>query len=255
MKKRLMRLIAAAMMVCMMAGSMLTANAKEIAGATYLGIDFMDSPVAATTPAALARTMTNAQVKATFPVHCVTPGGLNIYGWYYDDMNTGRMLPDIPAVYVKAIDETGVTNEMSDYEKCIAIINYLTPRMRYDRQATDMAIINSINNNMPVPGLSGNGKIYSWKLGEFSLLTGVGTCQSFSDAFLNMTGMLGIPCNTVKANSLDHAWNEVYIDGVTYYVDITAAVSSGNPAAAISPVLWADHQALDLAYWYGDQSW
>ena len=91
-----------------------------------------------------------------------------------------------------------------------------------------------------------------------SLKYGIGVCYNYADAFLNMAGMLGIPCNTIVSKSLKHAWNEVYIDGVTYHLDITwndtDAGSSIPNLYLMSTERWADHQAADLAYEWGDGS-
>ena len=70
--------------------------------------------------------------------------------------------------------------------------------------------------------------------------------------------MLGIPCNKVVSKSLKHAWNEVYIDGVAYHIDVTwNDMDAGVPVPnqyLMSTQRWDDHQSFDLAYEWGDSS-
>ena len=47
------------------------------------------------------------------------------------------------------------------------------------------------------------------------------TCSGFSEAYKYLMNRLGIPCEFVLSDGLNHSWNMVLIDGEPYYVDCT----------------------------------
>lgn len=56
----------------------------------------------------------------------VAPGVIYAYGCYYDDfVRYPLYTTDFPVEYLLAIAAAGITNEMSDYDKCMRINNYL----------------------------------------------------------------------------------------------------------------------------------
>ncbi len=280
MKKKTGKLIAMVMAAVMMLSTGLPVYAKEgsagsveelIAAGAVIGLDasgnfavyytaspvygpdyqFGDVPVSVVIPGALTSGLTNAQIRSTLIPSQITPGGVVVYGWDCTDMINGTVI-EWPAVYLNAIDEAGITNEMSDYDKCVAINNYLCNKIRYDLEGWK-----GRPDGLEYKLLA-SGALEPGRYGEMSLHYGIGVCYNYADAFLNMAGMLGIPCNKVVSKSLKHAWNEVYIDGVAYHIDVTwNDMDAGVPVPnqyLMSTQRWDDHQSFDLAYEWGDSS-
>ena len=104
-----------------------------------------------------------------------------------------------------------VTNEdMSDYEKELAVHDYMIVNCTYDHGA--LAVISRPSEHSDDP--------YG------ALINGSAICSGYSTAFKLFMDMLGIPCETVyyldpKNSSHDHAWNIVEINGAKLYVDVT----------------------------------
>ncbi len=48
-----------------------------------------------------------------------------------------------------------------------------------------------------------------------------GVCNGIAQAYQWLLHCLGIPCAFVESRTLAHAWNEVYLDGEGYFVDVT----------------------------------
>ena len=46
-------------------------------------------------------------------------------------------------------------------------------------------------------------------------------CQGYSLAFKAIANRIGLQCDVISSNTLNHAWNYVIVDGLGYYVDVT----------------------------------
>ncbi len=87
------------------------------------------------------------------------------------------------------------------------------------------------------------------------LLHGEGVCQSYAIAFYMMAVSAGLDCRYVvgTANGGSHAWNQVKVDGIWYYIDCTwddpivNGISGGGECYDyyLSESLWSDHIATD----------
>lgn len=103
-----------------------------------------------------------------------------------------------------------VNQEMSDWDKAIAINNYLCGFVTYDYTYT----------------------VYS---GYETLAYGTGVCQGYANAYKKMMEAVGIPTDYVRGYAWNgqewgrHGWNRVLIDGQYYYVDVTWNDSSYAP--------------------------
>ncbi len=154
-----------------------------------------------------------------------TPGGINIYGYEpTGGVNpfTGELLccqwhPE----YLAAIDAMGITNEMSQYDKCVTVANYLCDHIEYATK---------------------DGQI-GHQFGYLALKDGTAVCGGYVDAFQNICLALGIECQYIGSHEkMNHGWNEVYIDGTTYYVDVTwMDTGSRSKEYLMSTTLWPDH--------------
>lgn len=215
MKKKLMALITFTMIVAMMFSTNITVHAA--------GTQFVEGVI----PTA------------------VTPGGVIVYGCYYDDFPFTIYTLDFPVEYLLAIDAAGITNEMTDYEKCVRINNYLCEVAEYGQADTtfltmftvgDLITLDQFLLSLRSTSVSGVGLLQNGKA----------VCSGYADAFQTMTSMLGMESCIMSSDSLNHSWNVVMADGVPYFVDVTWNDSTGTDNYLMSPVLWEDHITADL---------
>lgn len=161
------------------------------------------------------KTFSNA---VTFVHRGETPNGLKI--WYLpSDTHTWD------DYLIAAYDATGITNDMSDYDKAVAINNYLCNVLEYDYDA--------VETHEPASS-------YYY----FCLPTGKAVCQGYATAFNTLCRMAGVYSNLVHGNvtSSDegHAWNYVLIGDIKYWVDVCWNDTSDNAyLMAASP--FSDH--------------
>lgn len=106
--------------------------------------------------------------------------------------------------------EQALTEDMTDYEKELALHDWLLSHGEYDAQSRDnVAHIGQPNNTDPYGMLVG----------------GYGICLGFSTTFQLLMDLAGIECITVVGaaygSTADHAWNMVKLDGEWYCVDVT----------------------------------
>lgn len=113
-------------------------------------------------------------------------------------------------IYDKAaavLDEV-ITDGMDDYEKELAVHDYIIYNVTYDEGSLS-AIPNPSEHCADPYG---------------ALINGKAICKGYTTTFRMFMGMLGIPCGTVHSSDAageEHAWNTVKLDGDWYYVDCT----------------------------------
>lgn len=101
-----------------------------------------------------------------------------------------------------------IGKEMSDYDKELAVHDYLVKYTTYDKKA--LSVLGSPNENSDNP--------YG------ALINGEAICSGYTTSFQMFMDMLKIPCKTIYAKDEDgdeHIWNMVRLDGDWYYVDVT----------------------------------
>ena len=107
-----------------------------------------------------------------------------------------------------AVAEEILTPDMSDYEKELAVHDYIVCNCAYDTGA--LAVIPVVGEHSKDPyGVLCESKAI---------------CEGYSCTFRMFMEMLDIPCETVYSiddQNRDHAWNIVTLDGAPYYVDVT----------------------------------
>lgn len=108
---------------------------------------------------------------------------------------------------VKAVIASEIKSGMTDRQKALAIHDWLTHNAYYDHSKV---------NHDP----------------DGVLLKGKGVCESYARAFQMFMSELGIPNVYVTSDSLNHAWNMIYVDGGWYHVDVTW----DDPGSATTPV-------------------
>lgn len=117
----------------------------------------------------------------------------------------------------KEVLNTIIFEEMTDYEKALAIFDWISLNTVYNY--TSVSTYRSL-------GLNGYSDIPSYYL-EGVFLNGYAVCDGFSKAFSLLCNMEGIDAIRITGdagspgNTGGHAWNKVIIDDECYVVDIT----------------------------------
>ena len=108
----------------------------------------------------------------------------------------------------KKIIDRLITDDMSDYEKELAIHDYIITNAQYDLD--ELNTFKTVSEDSFTPyGL---------------LIKGKGICLAYTQTFQLFMDMLEIDCITVHSTAYDgeeHAWNMVRLDGYWYHVDVT----------------------------------
>ena len=103
-----------------------------------------------------------------------------------------------------------VTEGMTDFEKELALHDWLVEHMHYDR---------SVHDSQTPEGLPDNKDPYG------GLVGGYGICLGYAASFQLLMDLAGVECITVVGASgwsrEDHAWNMVKLAGEWYGVDLT----------------------------------
>lgn len=98
-----------------------------------------------------------------------------------------------------------VSDDMSDYEKALAVHDYIILNCEYDEE--------NFNANM-VPGESHSA--YG------ALVKKIAVCDGYAKAYQYIMAVeLGIPCQVVTSSKMGHAWSLIQIGGKWYHADLT----------------------------------
>lgn len=117
-----------------------------------------------------------------------------------------EVLPKKQAFH-KAADKAvaQVDSSMSDVEKALVVHDYLVQSCEYDYE-------NLLNNNVPAVSHTAYG----------ALVENMAVCDGYGKAYLYlMKNRLGISCELVSSDEMNHAWNMIQIGGEWYHVDAT----------------------------------
>ena len=133
---------------------------------------------------------------------------------------------------LEIVDKSGIITEgMSEEAKVRAVHDYLIYNARY---AVDYKTVKNKEN-----------------YGAYGILINQsGVCQSYALSFQLIMAALDIPCRYIRGGN--HAWNQVMVDGVWYYIDCTwddpvGGNEQGNTSGHenydyyLSQELWYDH--------------
>ena len=113
-------------------------------------------------------------------------------------------------IYNKAVEiaDKIITDDMTNFDKELAIHDYITTHTTYDSKALSVFGEKSENADNPYGTLINNTAI----------------CTGYTTTFKMFMDMFNIPNKLIYAkdsNNLDHAWNIVELDDEWYYVDVT----------------------------------
>lgn len=102
----------------------------------------------------------------------------------------------------------GASKYSSNYDKLLYLAHYLCDNVQYDYDAAStMTGANDWN-------------AYG------SLINGLCVCEGYAEGFKLLCDKIQVPCITVVSNT--HEWNQVYMDGAWYIVDVTWMDSYGR---------------------------
>ena len=87
----------------------------------------------------------------------------------------------------------------SDYERIRAVHDWLVRNCVYTQEDDDIVAHTSYG----------------------ALVRRDAVCQGYTGAFKLLLARLGIPCEVVVSEAMDHQWNMVFLDGAWYHVDVT----------------------------------
>lgn len=108
---------------------------------------------------------------------------------------------------VKSIINTIIKDDMTVYEKELAVHDYIIKNCEYDPDK--LSALNRDNPESEIPyGVLKNKR---------------GICLGYTGTFQLFMDVLDIPCISIKASAdmQDHGWNMVQIDNEWYHVDLT----------------------------------
>lgn len=148
------------------------------------------------------------------------------YSFTGDALTAARSAYD--AAVAKAL--SGITADMSDYEKELYLHDYLAKHVDY----TDTG--------------------YNAHTAYGALVEGKAVCEGYARAFQQLLTLAGIPSYVVSGRGRyeDHAWNLVKIDGAYYYVDLTWDDKGDEPLYAYFNIttqqLTEDHTIDPMPY-------
>ena len=126
-------------------------------------------------------------------------------------------------IYLKAnevIDEI-IKPEMTDYEKVVAIWDYLEDNTEYEIEAYEYAK----QNNFSMEGSTGFENTFN----TYGILCeGKGVCQSYAYTFKLLAHTCGIESDVIigTMHNVSHAWNAIKIDGKWYMIDTTNNINA-----------------------------
>lgn len=126
-----------------------------------------------------------------------------------------------------------ITDGMSDFEKELAVYDWMTSRLAYDEGSLVVIPTTDADSDNPYGVLKYHNAV----------------CVGYATTFRLFMQMLDIPCMVVHNNELYHSWNLVQLDGHWYHVDIYADVGEGGYAAFNLPdAIRLQQQTWDTAF-------
>jgi len=122
----------------------------------------------------------------------------NIYPSYY---MTGEEADEAREKMDTAIEKAlrGAEDSWSDMEKVLYVNDYLARNCEYDTEFSGDMMYSAYG----------------------ALVDKKAVCQGYALAYMALAEKLGVSCELVTSNSLNHAWNVVYVNGSYYHEDVT----------------------------------
>lgn len=161
------------------------------------------------------------------------PGDNVAWAYLHDDKS--MLSADELALYDTAVAwlEENITEDMTDYDKCVAIHDYLSGYVQYDNE-----LLAALNTS------------FTFDLGitAYGAMMNLDTiCQGYADAFDMLTSMLGMNCTQIYGTGSGelHNWTMVELDGNWYHVDCTFDdMFPGNDGTSAKAYLFVSDQQM-----------
>ena len=149
--------------------------------------------------------------------------------WAYNNHDTSSLEKKEPELYDAAVQWIleNISDAMSDYEKCVAIHNYLSGTVRYSNQ-----LLEELNSSFT----------FDWGITAYgAMIDHESICQGYADAFRMLTTMLGMDCIQIygTGSGEPHNWNMIRLDGKWYHVDCTQDDKFGDDGTSAKVYLFA----------------
>ena len=138
--------------------------------------------------------------------------------WAYRSGDTSSLEPEELELYDAAAAwlAENISEDMTDYEKCVAIHDYLSGNVRYDNE-----LLAALNTSFT----------FDWGITAYgAMVDNNSICQGYADAFVMLTTMLDIHSTQIygTGSGEPHNWNLVELDGQWYHVDCTFDAAFGG---------------------------
>ena len=106
-----------------------------------------------------------------------------------------------------AIKELLIKDGMSDYEKELALHDYIVKNFEYDTSAAEQDEISDSSTSITC-----------------FLCEHKGVCEAYAYTFKALCSLCGLKCYVVsgKLDNVNHAWNIIELDGSFYHIDLTS---------------------------------
>lgn len=111
--------------------------------------------------------------------------------------------PSVNEIASNVVAQCNQETNGSDYERALWLHDWLIDNMEYDNSLT-------------------------WASAESAFTRGIGTCQSYTDAYAKLLNIAGITNSDIRDTADGHTWNTVYLDGAWYQIDATWDDSVNN---------------------------
>ena len=135
----------------------------------------------------------------------------DLKGYTYTHNERVTMMSELKSGVETILDEC-IASDMSDFEKEVAIHDWLCQNVVYDNTVTDYEKIAENKRENPSPWTA-----YG------AIVNRVAVCEGYSKAFQLLMYCVGINSNLVCGSVTDgspHMWNTVMLDNDWYYVDV-----------------------------------
>lgn len=129
--------------------------------------------------------------------------------------------------------EANITEDMTDYDKCVAIHDYLSGNVQYDNE-----LLAALNTSFTFDlGITAYGAMMNLD----------SICQGYADAFDMLASMLGMNCTQIcgYGSGALHNWNIVELGDQWYHVDCTFDdMFPNNDGTSAKAYLFASDQQM-----------
>lgn len=123
---------------------------------------------------------------------------------------------------VKDFKDKYIKDNMSELEKELSVIKYVKDTCKYDYDAVKWKEDGSLESE------NENHKYDESYTAKGAFINGRATCKGYSEEVKILLNSVGIDCNIINSNTLNHVWNIVKIDGEYYQLDVTWIDTTSN---------------------------